>query len=79
MQRAGIFDLNKEPTWGFSQHKGERKVNFRDRCEQARRWGTAHGLGPDLHGFNMMKSVNQKAEKHKKSQGSTCPGLQLGT
>lgn len=34
---------------------------------------------PDLCDFNMMKSVNQKAEKHKRSKGSTCPGPWLGT
>lgn len=47
IQRAGIINLSKESTQGFSQHKGERKVSFRDRCEQASR-GMAHGPGPDL-------------------------------
>lgn len=39
IQKAGIICLNKEPTPGFSQHKGERKVSFRGGCEQARRGG----------------------------------------
>lgn len=75
IQRAGIAYLSEGPT----QHKGERKVSFRDRCEQARKGGMAHGPGPDLCSSNMMKSMNQKSEKHKRSQGSTCPGLWLGT
>lgn len=60
--RAGIIYLNKEPTQGFSQHKGERTLWFRGRCEQAR--GGGHGMqpNPDLCAFSIMKSVKQKAE-----------------
>lgn len=39
----------------------------------------AHSPDPDLCALGIMKSMKQKAEKHRGSQGSACPGLLPGT
>lgn len=77
-QRAGIIYLNKEPTQGFSQHKGERRVRFRGRCEETRGGGNGTQPRPWLARFYHHEKHEAKGREAQWVTGPCLPWAAAG-